>query len=92
MANVDLTELFGAIDTYITRKYGPKIKIDPTGHARPVDGNRLGPHPTPLPPSPIGIARALSQPDVSSDLSDEQLGLTPQARKDDGTIDFSLIR
>ena len=76
-----MKELLEAIDAYITAKYGPKIHIGLDGHAKPVDGKVLRPLPLPLPPSPIGIARALSQPDVASDLSDDALGLTPQAQK-----------
>ena len=94
MTDAATQELLAAIDAYVDRKYGPKIKIDATGHAKPVQRFApLGPiDPRPM-ASPAQTARFLNAPGVSSDLSDDALGLTPGARnREDGTIDFSLIR
>ena len=80
-----------AAEAYMDRN--PKRFRPRTAPRKPADRLQLGPVPTRPPITPIGLARALSQPDLACDLSDESLGLTNGARDPiTGQVDWSLVR
>lgn len=86
-----MQELFSAIDTYITRKYGPKIHLDARGHAKPLDGPKAVSAARVAPPS-SDLAHALSDAAQIGATAEVVAPLNPRATREDGTIDWSLVR